>query len=215
MNLDKYTLSAGKHDSPQHGTCIMELYSIMTGAEFTDTMPCISNVLQSHIRAFNDGLPDDQRQRLKAYLPRIDGLRNDVKEERLMFLCADRAVRVFAPIALRRAGEESGAQRLESLPPVVDKETALVARDAAYNAAWADNAANAAYAAANAAYNADNAAWAANAAANAATSAYAWDEGFQLLDDMIAILEEGLTDYRLLPCESECERRLEEALNGK
>src|SRR5262249_31994893 len=49
--------------------------------------------------------------------------------------CADRAVRTYAPKALRRAGLTVYAERLEALPPIVDRETANAANAAAVRAA--------------------------------------------------------------------------------
>ena len=83
------------------------------------------------------------------------------------FECADRAVRIHAPAALRSAGMETKAVAIEGLSPIVDITTARTAAkaakaakaagDAAYAAAYAaaDAAADAAYAAADAARDAE------------------------------------------------------------
>ena len=137
-----------------------------------------------------------------------------VSEQKAVYLCADRACRVFVPKALREAGLVDDAEELEQLKAIVCKETADYAADyaatAASNAAYAayaasNAAATAAYASANAAYaSARSAAW---SAVNAANAAYAtarsarfaahaayrsgcWSEAIQLFKDLCALPRE-------------------------
>lgn len=46
-----------------------------------------------------------------------------------VFGCADRAVRAHAPKALRKAGLNSAAEKLEALPPIMDEGTARAEQD--------------------------------------------------------------------------------------
>ncbi len=119
---------------------------------------------------------------------------------------ADKAVRVYAPIALRKLGFEADAAKLEALPAIVDESTAKNAAraarsaadeaDAAAYAAYAAYAADAAYAAGDAAAYAAIAAFAASAAsavsAASAAASYAGVEGVrqQQLNELHAMWEE-------------------------
>jgi hypothetical protein len=101
----------------------------------------------------------------------------DTQLRELAHRAANRAVKKHAPKRLRARGREDLAMKLEALPDIVDRATALQARDAAASAA--SDAAYAAYAAAAAsdAYAASDAAASAasDAAASAAYAAYAAD----------------------------------------
>ena len=88
------------------------------------------------------------------------------------FWCADRAVRVHAVTALRRAGMDIEAERLAGLEAITDKKSALAAYYGAANALYAvDNAGNTNITAHAAIYAASNAAVAAAAVYAAAVYA--------------------------------------------
>lgn len=186
LNLDTLKLDKGAHSAPEIGMCAMEAVSALAGLPWSDSPSCTDPVIASYIRALNDLMPDDQRQRLIPYIPRLASASNGVPQQTRAFLCADFAIHVFAPMALRSANQEPQAlQQLESLPKVKDipsaREAAASARATAARAAAA--AAEAAvWAAAEAAAWA--AAWAAEAAAEAVRAA-AWDKSLELLDLLI------------------------------
>lgn len=85
---------------------------------------------------------------------------------RFAFWCADRSARVYAPQKLRRNGKSIEAEKLESLAPITDKDSAIAARKichdaSAYHASMAASSASclslpesSALAAAHAAYSA-------------------------------------------------------------
>lgn len=60
-------LSAGRHPSPQHGACVMELASMLAGEPFTDHPRSVSRPLASFLRGYNDMLGDERRQDLYRY----------------------------------------------------------------------------------------------------------------------------------------------------
>lgn len=75
MNIPDYMpiLSAGGHESPADGACIMELASFLAGEEWTDQPECVSPVLAVVARHVNDDLDDTERMRLLPLLPRLMG----------------------------------------------------------------------------------------------------------------------------------------------
>jgi hypothetical protein len=57
-------LSRGKHAGPQHGACVMELASMLSGEAFTDHPKSVCPVIGSFLRTYNDLVDDDRRQDL-------------------------------------------------------------------------------------------------------------------------------------------------------
>jgi hypothetical protein len=157
--------------------CAMEWVAYLANEPHTDQPVCVSPVLKSFCIAFNDALPDDQRQRLRPYLARCIGTAGDGLDERRAWMATDWIVTVYAPAWLDLAGLHDHAQNLRAL--AITNATAAKAalpaiREArkAMSAAWAA-AGDAASSAASAA--ASSAAWvAASAAARAAARAAAW-----------------------------------------
>ncbi len=68
-------LSRGKHESPDDGTCVMELASMLAGEPFTDQPESVCPVIASFMRAYNDSIDDRRRQDLFAYAAKVVGSR--------------------------------------------------------------------------------------------------------------------------------------------
>ena len=205
LDLDTLVLRSGAHTSPSDGVSLMEAVSALAGEPWSNSPSCTSPVIAAYARSLNDWLPDDARQRLKVYIPRLVGTAAPDLELRRAFACADAAVRVFAPLAFAAAGLVEEAAKLGALAPV-DRESvesaesaaesaASAARSAASLAAW--SAAESARSAADSARSARSASSAArSAAASAARSAArsaesapeaaARSAAFELLDRLIA-----------------------------
>lgn len=66
-------LSRGKHSSPEHGACVMELASMLAGEPFTDRPRSVSRPIASFLRGYNDLLDDRRRQDLYAYAAQAVG----------------------------------------------------------------------------------------------------------------------------------------------
>jgi hypothetical protein len=203
LDLDTLVLRSGTHTSSSDGVSLMEAVSALAGEPWSNSPSCTSPVIAAYARSLNDWLPDDARQRLKAYIPRLVGTAEPDLELRRAFACADAAVRVFAPLALAAAGLVEEAAKLGALAPV-DRESAESARAAAAEAAWsaaesmrsaaesaraAESAARAAVRAAEPARSAESAQAAARSAARSAVrapEAAARSAAFELLDRLIA-----------------------------
>ncbi len=162
----------GKGVNSHVDVCLMQAVGWLAGnTDITDSPPCSSRVIGRFAIRLNDSwLFETHRDLLKPYAPRIVGTRSTTEiEVRRGRIAADYAVRVFAPIRLRSIGRKEWAKELESLGPITDKDSAIIARDAARKI----RVAAAAYAYAAAAAYAD-AAVAAAAAAYAAAAAAAY-----------------------------------------
>ena len=161
--IAKYELRHGAHGSPEQGMCAMELVAFLAGEKHSDQPLCVSPVIGEFVRSINDRMNDGERNRiLRPVLHHVMGTRTAAEDDlQRGFMCADWAVRVAAPILLRAVKFEEQAVQLESVAPIVDRESANKARLVAIEvrrfahkkwaaaAEWA--AANAAAAAANAA----------------------------------------------------------------
>jgi hypothetical protein len=187
---DNFKLLSGSHNSAEDGMCLLEATAYLAGEPHNDRPACVCPVLAAFGRRLNDNLKDADRQLLVGFAEKLIGTRsNRAVEQKRMYYFADSAVRIFAPMVMESRGRTEAAKKLRELPAIVDKASALVARDAAYAAATtatadaataaATAATAAAYAAATAAayaaaYAAAAAAYAADATADAATAATAY-----------------------------------------
>jgi len=172
-------MDPGTH-RPGNKMSLLEMTTWRVGESWTDHPATACPVLAAFGIALWDRWPGADLARLAPYHEKLIGTRSTPEvERRRAFRAADWAVRRFAVEALRAAGLEAEAVKLQELSPIVDADTASAAAAAA-EAAWAAAAwaaaAAAAWAAAAAAWAAE-AAWAAAAwaaAAEAAWAAAAW-----------------------------------------
>jgi hypothetical protein len=217
IDLDTVVLGSGAHASASDGVSLMEAVSALAGEPWSNSPSCTSPVIAAYARSLNDWLPDDERQRLKAYIPRLVGTAEPELEVRRGFACADAAVRVFAPLAFATAGLVEEAAKLRAHAPV-DRDSAQSAQSAAQSAesaarsaaslsAWsaaevmrsaAESARSAALAASSAARSGESAQsaarsaarsveWARSAARSAAVESAARSAALELLDRLIAL----------------------------
>jgi hypothetical protein len=113
-------LGRGKHRSPEHGACVMELASMLAGEPFSDHPESVCPVIGSFLRAYNDALDDERRQDLYLYASRVVGSRASegvqrARSERLAEWARERQPRWrrALPCLTRRSVRES-AQALEA-----------------------------------------------------------------------------------------------------
>jgi hypothetical protein len=83
-----YTLKSGSHESREAGMCAMEWVAYLANEPHSDSPVCVSPVLRSFCIAFNDALPDGQRQRLHPYLTRCIGTAGDGRDEERAWLAS-------------------------------------------------------------------------------------------------------------------------------
>ena len=75
-------LSRGKHQSPDHGACVMELASMLAGEPFSDQPASVCPVIGSFLRAYNDSIDDERRQDLYDYASKVVGSRGSAEVRR-------------------------------------------------------------------------------------------------------------------------------------
>ena len=66
-------LSRGRHSSPEHGACVMELASMLAGESFTDHPRSVSRPIASFLRGYNDLVDDRRRADLYRYAAQAVG----------------------------------------------------------------------------------------------------------------------------------------------
>lgn len=188
LDIDRLTLERGAHVSPQDGLCVMEALAYIARERHSDSPQCVSPVIATFLRTWNDAMSDEDRQQLKPLIPVVmDTVSTPEDEERRAWMCVDWLVREYTPAWLRLTGLSAWADTLARLPrfrsgmdvssigSTIDsvRRDAVAARDAA-EAAAGDAAESAARATAGAAVWAAVEAAAGDAAGVAAAGA-AWD----------------------------------------
>ena len=125
INLTSLVLLGGSHTERAKGVCLLEAVAWMAREPHSDRPQCACPVLAAFGRRLNDAFSKEDRQLLKPFIPMLVNSRRDRSVElKRAFFFADRAVRLFAPIALRARGKEDWAKKLEDLPEIVDQSTA-------------------------------------------------------------------------------------------
>jgi hypothetical protein len=74
-------LSRGRHASPAHGMCVMELASQLAGERFSDHPKSVSPVIGGLLRQYNDAIDDVRRQALLRYAALVVGTRGAPEAE--------------------------------------------------------------------------------------------------------------------------------------
>jgi hypothetical protein len=195
-----WKLLKGSHDfpGPEGGTCINEAAIVAAGFKYksvrsaSDCPPCFSRTLSVYLIGLNDGMSDEQRQKLMTFVTRLSGSADTPEiEQRRAELIWLRTVQRILPLVLIAADLPHHAK---ACAEAIDLKTAA---EAAAWAAWAAKTAaaktaEAAKAAATAAWAAKTAAWAAAWAAEAALAVAAkvnniWPVTIEIAEEAFAI----------------------------
>src|SRR6185312_7529546 len=121
--LDKLgPLKSGAHKGPDDGACIMEAVAYVAGEKWSDAPKCACPVISAFLRAWNDALPDDERDTLlRPLIPQLINTKGSkALERRRALMAADWLVRVHTPAWLRLAKLDAHADALASLPEIID-----------------------------------------------------------------------------------------------
>lgn len=95
--LPEIVLDRGRHASFEEGHSATEVIAWITGQEHTRRPARVSPVLVAFLCSANDALGDEDRQKLKPYLPRAIGTAGDGHDELRGWLAIDWLVRVYTP----------------------------------------------------------------------------------------------------------------------
>ena len=150
-DLWRYDLRAGNSDHPRHGACLYDAANWLLYGRIGDDPPCACPVIRKYAIGLNDAMPDPVRQRLKPFILRVIGNRDQAAEPARLRLIVLETARRILPLALDHLPTQQAA--LRALPD--DAPYEQIAAAAAYDAADAADAAAYAAAAADAAADAD------------------------------------------------------------
>jgi membrane protein involved in colicin uptake len=130
-NILARPLEIGNHNTPDQGACVIEWLRLHEGQEFSDKrLDCQCPALHRALIGFNDRMPDEPRQELKAIALKTLGTANDGKQQERAYRLADVACREWAPLALEARGYPEQAAKLRALTPVRTKVSARAASKA-------------------------------------------------------------------------------------
>lgn len=88
-------LGPGRHASPAHGACVMELVSMLAEEPFSDRPRTACPIIGAFLRPYNDGLDDERRQDLYAVAALIVGSAGDRRTtRRRVRACRDELARL-------------------------------------------------------------------------------------------------------------------------
>lgn len=120
-------LSPGRHRSPRHGACFMELASYLAGERWSDHPACTNRTLAHLARMVNDRTSNAGRARLTPMIPAVIGLTSDdpqldvliaVRAAHAALLVAaeerQRSLAVGLRVALATLGERGGESAAEA-----------------------------------------------------------------------------------------------------
>lgn len=130
--IDQHPLRRGAHPSRDDGMCAMEMVAWLAGEPHSDEPRCACPVLAALVRAINDSLSDEARNRyLRPLVPQLVNTRGSAADERRRGqVLLDGLVRELVPAWLRRHRRHDEAQLLAALPPVRGQDTLLAAHRA-------------------------------------------------------------------------------------
>lgn len=140
--LSVFRLDRSVHESPEEGLCAMEAVAWLEGLPHNDHPKCSCPIISAFVRRLNDGMPDVDRQRLVAYLPRLVGTFSPRHEpERAKYLAQEVSYRfAFCYDPLRqRAGRGALACLRDGKyaeAALLSAVTACFAFNAGYRGAW-------------------------------------------------------------------------------
>lgn len=174
INLDKITLYRGGRKVPRRGYSLMEVVSLFAGEPLSDSPECVSPVLQSFGTHLNERWDDEQRQKLKPFIPLLPGTAGDGQDEARGFLALDWLIRGFTPAWLHLVPAlRADANLLAGQGPITTMSEATAAGKMVHEIAPRASAARAATKASWAVWDTtgDATAWASRAASWAAWTA--------------------------------------------
>ena len=113
--IEALRLGKGAHDSFAKGAGVMEAVAYIAGEPFSDRPQCASPVLGAVLRAWNDNLDDETRQRLKPYVARLVGTAgNEHDDARRREALWEWVLGTLVPRWLETAGMGAEAERVRA-----------------------------------------------------------------------------------------------------
>lgn len=118
--IERVPLQRGAHPDRAAGLCAMEMVAWLAGEPHSDEPACACPVVGAFVRACNDAMDDERRNRhLRPLVPVLVNSRGSAADERARgFLVLDVLVRELVPALLRRRRQRDEAMVFEALAPI-------------------------------------------------------------------------------------------------
>ncbi len=118
--FDDLPLRRGAHPTRNDGMCAMEMVAWLAGEAHSDEPQCACPVLSAFVRACNDAMDDEARNRwLRPLVPILVNTRASAAVEKVRgWLVVDAVVRELLPARLRWLRRSDEANLLADLPPI-------------------------------------------------------------------------------------------------
>lgn len=101
----RFDIIVGNSLHPRDGACVLDAVSWLMYGALGDHPDCVCPVIAEYVRLINDCLPHPDRQRLRAYIPRLIGtVDRHAESQRQDFLNLE-IYRVYLPSVLRAVNE--------------------------------------------------------------------------------------------------------------
>ncbi len=97
LNLETLVLDSRSHSSREKGVCLLEAVAWYAGEDHSDMPACVSPVLRRYGIRLNDRLPDEHRQDLKQFIPRLVGTATDGLDERRRQIASHAVAELLTP----------------------------------------------------------------------------------------------------------------------
>ena len=122
--IDQHPLQRGAHPTRGDGMCAMEMVAWLAGEAHSDEPSCACPVIAAFVRACNDAMGDQARNRhLRPLVPKLVNTRSSpAVERRRGLVVVDALVRELLPAWLRRHRRDEEARLLAALRPIRDLE---------------------------------------------------------------------------------------------
>lgn len=113
-------LSAGHHESPSAGLCVMECVAYIAGEAHTDRPACADYLCSQYAILINDQSIDSRRQTMIKYVLRLAGSKSEAVAEQRFLMMLNTAVKKFLPYTLDKLHLRGISLAVASLPEVTD-----------------------------------------------------------------------------------------------
>jgi hypothetical protein len=113
-------LSRGRHRTPRHGACFMEMASTLAGEQWSDHPGCTHPVLGELARLVNDSSSDRHRSELAVHVPTVVGLRPGEDEDERWTAGLTGAVATYGVTRVPRASQRALVAGLLTVQRVVE-----------------------------------------------------------------------------------------------
>ena len=133
-NIWRFDLRRGNSPHPSEGACLLDAVSFFEYGTLGDHPACVCPVVAPYGRRINDVMPHAERQRLRAYIPRLAGTVDPAAKHLRAEAIVRHTVRVVLPLLAETVRQPDVVAKLRALPAGASMAEVRVAADKARGA---------------------------------------------------------------------------------